>query len=81
MQISARANRSAETGSDFIIAKIDMGATARTISRGRRFADFVFPFALETGHNPTALPTPQSVKFAKTGCFCPGWRVAFGLDL
>jgi len=81
MQISARANRSAEAGSNFIIAQIDMGAAARTISRGRRFADFVFPLALETGHNTTALATPQSVKLAKTGCLGRVWRVGFCLDL
>jgi hypothetical protein len=41
----------------------------------------VFPLALETGHSTTALPTPQSVKFAKTGCLCPNRRVTFCLDL
>jgi len=60
--VAARANRTAETGGNLIIAQIDMGAAAGTIGRGGCIAHLVLPLAFETGNKPRPTAFPHSFK-------------------
>src|SRR5881392_1865789 len=62
VQIAARANGSAETGCDFVIAKIDMCAATGTVRRGSLLADLVFALTFETGDDAILLAAPDVFK-------------------
>ena len=64
MDIAASANRATEAGGDFVIPEIDVCAATGTIGRARRFADFMFAFALETRNEAIALPAPNGFELA-----------------
>ena len=70
MNVAARPNRPTKTRRDFVIAKIDVRAAPRTICRCRRFTDFVFPLALETGDNAVSLTVPNTLKPTVNRNFC-----------
>jgi len=59
MDVAAGANGAAKAGGNFIIAQIDVRATAGTVGRGRLIADFMFAFAFETGNDPISLAIPD----------------------
>jgi len=77
MDVAASPNRPAEAGGDFVIAEIDVRAAARTISRGRLIADFVFAFAFETRNEAIALPAPHRLELAMKRQFLRRGRVVF----
>ena len=62
MDVAAGANGAAKAGGNFIIAQIDVRATAGTVGRGRLIADFMFAFAFETRDYAIALPAPHRFK-------------------
>src|SRR5207302_8115122 len=64
VHVAASANRSAEAGSDFVIAQIDVRTTAGAVGRGRLVAYFVFAFAFETRNHAIALPAPHRLELS-----------------
>ena len=69
MNLAASSDRSAETGGDFVIPKVDVGAATRAISRSRGFADFVFSLAFKAGNYAIALPAPKTLDPAEASRF------------
>ena len=65
MHIAARANASAKTACDLIVAQINVRAAGRANCRSRRARHLLFPFTLETLDNRTALSLPKILESAK----------------
>ncbi|HAK06488.1 MAG TPA: hypothetical protein DCO65_04335 [Spartobacteria bacterium] len=59
MNFTARADRSAKAGCNFVIAQIDVSAASRTVCRYCRVADLVFAFALKAGNDTSSLLVPK----------------------
>jgi len=64
MNVAAGPNRPAKAGGNFVIAEIDVRTATGTIGRCRLIANFVFPFAFETGNEAIALPAPHRFKLS-----------------
>src|SRR5262249_24830217 len=65
MHIAARANASAKTAGDFIIAQINVRAARWANRRSGRARDLLFPFTLETLDDRAALSLPKILESAK----------------
>ena len=65
MHIAARANASAKTAGDFIVAQINVRAAPWANRGSGRARDLLFPFTLETLDDRTALSLPKILESAK----------------
>ena len=65
MHIAARANASAKTAGDFVVAQINVRAARWANRRSGRARDLLFPLTLETLDDRAALSLPKILESAK----------------